>query len=126
MARLEKMSIGLIFVVGLITMATAIIRSVSLYFSSSAGQVSTTWLMLWAGIEGVVAMIGPEIPARYGPLSTILATRALWTVLPSLGGTARIGGKHSLGKARPIMNYVRYHLCSGPVLEIPTPVSYKF
>ncbi|PMB67176.1 hypothetical protein BM221_006838 [Beauveria bassiana] len=57
MARLEKMSIGLIFVVGLITMATAIIRSVSLYFSSSAGQVSTTWLMLWAGIEGVVGCL---------------------------------------------------------------------
>ncbi|KAM3519963.1 hypothetical protein NHJ13051_007151 [Beauveria bassiana] len=63
MARLEKMSIGLIFVVGLITMATAIIRSVSLYFSSSAGQVSTTWLMLWAGIEGVVAMIVGCLPS---------------------------------------------------------------
>ncbi|OAA52501.1 hypothetical protein BBO_00342 [Beauveria brongniartii RCEF 3172] len=57
MARLEKMSIGLIFVVGLITMATAIIRSVSLNSSSSSGQVSTTWLMLWAGIEGVVGCL---------------------------------------------------------------------
>ncbi|KAM3436122.1 hypothetical protein NHJ13734_005223 [Beauveria thailandica] len=63
MARLEKMSIGLIFVVGLITMATAIIRSVLLNSSSSSGQVSTTWLMLWAGIEGVVAVIVGCLPS---------------------------------------------------------------
>lgn len=55
-SRIEKISIGLIFAVGLITMATAIIRSVSLNSSSSTGQVSTTWLMLWAGIEGAVGM----------------------------------------------------------------------
>lgn len=53
-SRIEKISIGLVFAVGLITMATAIIRSVSLNSSSSTGQVSTTWLMLWAGIEGAV------------------------------------------------------------------------
>lgn len=42
----EKISIGLVFIVGIITMVTAIIRSVSLESSTSAGQVSTTWLML--------------------------------------------------------------------------------
>ena len=43
---LEKVSIGVIFAVGIITMITAIIRSVSLESSASGGQVSTTWLML--------------------------------------------------------------------------------
>jgi hypothetical protein len=77
---LEKISIGVIFAVGIITMITAIIRSVSLESSTSGGQVSTTWLMLvriaptysssratstdmfaqWAGIEGAV---GKEISA---------------------------------------------------------------
>ncbi|OAA70646.1 hypothetical protein ISF_02620 [Cordyceps fumosorosea ARSEF 2679] len=62
-SRVEKLSIGLIFAVGIITMATAIIRSVSLNSSSSTGQVSTTWLMLWAGIEGAVAIIVGCLPA---------------------------------------------------------------
>ena len=43
---LEKISIALVFMVGLLTMVTAIIRAVSLEASASAGQVSTTWLML--------------------------------------------------------------------------------
>lgn len=43
---LEKIGIGGIFAVGIITMVTAIIRSVSLDSSTSGGQVSTTWLML--------------------------------------------------------------------------------
>jgi hypothetical protein len=42
----EKISIGFVFAVGIITMVTAIIRSVSLESSSTSGQVSTTWLML--------------------------------------------------------------------------------
>ncbi|KAJ3485602.1 hypothetical protein NLG97_g6778 [Lecanicillium saksenae] len=62
-SRIEKISIGLVFAVGLITMATAIIRSVSLNSSSSTGQVSTTWLMLWAGIEGAVAIIVGCLPS---------------------------------------------------------------
>ncbi|ATY64360.1 hypothetical protein A9K55_004300 [Cordyceps militaris] len=62
-SRIEKISIGFIFAVGLITMATAIIRSVSLNSSSSTGQVSTTWLMLWAGIEGAVAIIVGCLPS---------------------------------------------------------------
>lgn len=81
-SRIEKFSIGLIFMVGLITMATAIIRSVTLNSSSSTGQVSTTWLMLvchlrlyhrdgkfadnisqWAGIEGAVAIIVGCLPS---------------------------------------------------------------
>ncbi|KND86517.1 hypothetical protein TOPH_08858 [Tolypocladium ophioglossoides CBS 100239] len=59
----EKISIGVVFVVGLITMVTAIIRSVSLKSSSSSGQVSTTWLMLWAAIEGAVAIIVGCLPS---------------------------------------------------------------
>ncbi|GJN75003.1 hypothetical protein PLICBS_009099 [Purpureocillium lilacinum] len=59
----EKISIGLVFIVGIITMVTAIIRSVSLESSTSAGQVSTTWLMLWAGIEGAVAIVVGCLPS---------------------------------------------------------------
>lgn len=46
MSLIEKISIGVVFMVGFITMITAIIRSVSLDSSVSGGQVSTTWLML--------------------------------------------------------------------------------
>ncbi|KAJ6440052.1 CFEM domain-containing protein [Purpureocillium lavendulum] len=60
---LEKISIGVVFVVGILTMVTAIIRSVSLESSTSAGQVSTTWLMLWAGIEGAVVFIRGRVVA---------------------------------------------------------------
>ncbi|KAK2599015.1 hypothetical protein QQS21_005549 [Conoideocrella luteorostrata] len=59
----EKISIGLVFTVGLLTMVTAIIRSVSLESSTDGGQVSTTWLMLWAGIEGAVAIIVGCLPS---------------------------------------------------------------
>jgi NhaP-type Na+/H+ or K+/H+ antiporter len=52
----EKFSIGVVFVVGIITMIFAVVRVVSLNSSVNGGQVSTTWLMLWAGIEGVVGM----------------------------------------------------------------------
>ncbi|TQV97832.1 CFEM domain-containing protein [Cordyceps javanica] len=62
-SRIEKISIGVVFAVGVITMVTAIIRSVSLNSSSSTGQVSTTWLMLWAGIEGAVAIIVGCLPS---------------------------------------------------------------
>jgi hypothetical protein len=43
---IEKISVGVVFIVGIITMITAIIRSVALESSVSGGQVSTTWLML--------------------------------------------------------------------------------
>lgn len=46
MSFIEKISVGVVFIVGIITMITAIIRSVSLDSSTSSGQVSTTWLML--------------------------------------------------------------------------------
>ncbi|QLI65189.1 uncharacterized protein G6M90_00g011960 [Metarhizium brunneum] len=59
----EKISIGVVFLVGILTMATAIIRSVSLESSVSSGQVSTTWLILWAGIEGAVAIIVGCLPS---------------------------------------------------------------
>lgn len=52
----EKFSIGIVFVVGIITMILAVVRVVSLNSSVNGGQVSTTWLLLWAGIEGVVGM----------------------------------------------------------------------
>ncbi|KAG8417174.1 hypothetical protein J3459_012570 [Metarhizium acridum] len=55
-SAVEKISIGVVFLVGIFTMVTAIIRSVSLESSVSSGQVSTTWLILWAGIEGAVGM----------------------------------------------------------------------
>lgn len=46
MSLVEKLSIGVVFAVGLITMVTAIIRSVTLESSSTSGQVSTTWLIM--------------------------------------------------------------------------------
>ena len=52
----EKFSVGVVFVVGIITMVFAIVRVVSLNSSVNGGQVSTTWLILWAGIEGAVGM----------------------------------------------------------------------
>ncbi|KAL7782207.1 hypothetical protein V8C37DRAFT_397960 [Trichoderma ceciliae] len=59
----EKISVGVIFAVGLITMVTAIIRSVTLESSASSGQVSTTWLIMWGAIEGAIAMIVGCLPA---------------------------------------------------------------
>lgn len=52
----EKLSIGVVFIVGIITMVFAVVRVVSLNSSVNGGQVSTQWLMLWAAIEGVVGM----------------------------------------------------------------------
>jgi divalent metal cation (Fe/Co/Zn/Cd) transporter len=52
----QKLSIGVVFIVGIITMVFAIVRVVSLNSSVNGGQVSTQWLMLWAGIEGLVGM----------------------------------------------------------------------
>lgn len=46
MSFVEKMSIVVIFLVGIVTMATAIIRSVSLESSNDGTSVSTTWLIL--------------------------------------------------------------------------------
>jgi len=63
LALVEKISVGIIFAVGIFTMITAIIRSVSLDSSASSGQVSTTWLMLWAAIEGAVAIVVGCLPS---------------------------------------------------------------
>ncbi|KAK0757885.1 hypothetical protein N5P37_009177 [Trichoderma harzianum] len=63
MSLVEKISIGVVFAVGLITMVTAIIRSVTLESSSTSGQVSTTWLIMWAAIEGAIAMIVGCLPS---------------------------------------------------------------
>ncbi|OBT90781.1 hypothetical protein VE02_00625 [Pseudogymnoascus sp. 03VT05] len=59
----QKISIGVVFIVGIITMVFAIVRVVSLNSSVNGGQVSTQWLMLWAGIEGVVAIIVGCLPS---------------------------------------------------------------
>ncbi|RDW65230.1 CFEM-containing protein [Coleophoma crateriformis] len=59
----EKLSLGTVFSVGLITMVVAIIRAVSLKANASGGQISAEWLILWAGIEGVVAILVGCLPA---------------------------------------------------------------
>ncbi len=59
----EKFSIGFVFLVGIITMVAAIIRSVSLYGSINGGQVSTTWLMFWAAVECGIAIIVGCLPS---------------------------------------------------------------
>jgi hypothetical protein len=51
---LEKLSVGVAFSVGIITMIFAIIRCVALDATAGGGQVSTTWLIFWATIEGFV------------------------------------------------------------------------
>lgn len=56
----EKFSVGIVFVVGIITMVFAIVRVVSLNSSVNGGQVSTTWLILWGGIEGSVGMCNTQ------------------------------------------------------------------
>ena len=50
----QKLSVGVVFIFGIITMVFAIVRVVSLDSSVANGQVSTTWLILWASIEGAV------------------------------------------------------------------------
>lgn len=58
----QKVSVGFVFMVGIITMILAIVRVVSLDTSTSVdghikatkGHVSPSWLVLWAGIEGAV------------------------------------------------------------------------
>ncbi|OBT70263.1 hypothetical protein VE03_00248 [Pseudogymnoascus sp. 23342-1-I1] len=60
---IEKLSIGVVFIVGIITMVFAIVRVISLNSSVNGGQVSTQWLMLWAGIEGAVAIIVGCLPS---------------------------------------------------------------
>ncbi|KFZ24021.1 hypothetical protein V502_01503 [Pseudogymnoascus sp. VKM F-4520 (FW-2644)] len=59
----QKLSIGVVFIVGIITMVFAIVRVISLNSSVNGGQVSTQWLMLWAGIEGAVAIIVGCLPS---------------------------------------------------------------
>ncbi|KFY24795.1 hypothetical protein V493_05029 [Pseudogymnoascus sp. VKM F-4281 (FW-2241)] len=59
----QKLSIGVVFIVGIITMVFAIVRVISLNSSVNGGQVSTQWLMLWGGIEGAVAIIVGCLPS---------------------------------------------------------------
>lgn len=57
--KTEKLSVGAVFIVGIIAMTCATIRVVSLNKSkdTNGAQLSTTWLILWAGIKGVVGML---------------------------------------------------------------------
>lgn len=65
----EKFSIAVIFMVGVVTMVCAIVRCVSLNSSVKGGQVSTTWLMLWAAIEGLVGTCAAVPRLSRAPLS---------------------------------------------------------
>lgn len=53
MSFVEKISIVIIFLVGIVTMATAIIRSISLESSNDGTSVSTTWLILVCSLAHV-------------------------------------------------------------------------
>jgi hypothetical protein len=55
----QKLSLGVVFTVGIITMIVAIVRVISLDSSKENGNVSATWLMLFAVIEGTVGMSPP-------------------------------------------------------------------
>jgi hypothetical protein len=59
---MEKVGLCLIFAVGIITMILAVVRAVSLNSSIDSGQIDTSWIMLWAAIEGLVGMCTP-LPA---------------------------------------------------------------
>lgn len=59
----EKLALGVVFTVGIITMIVAIVRTVSLDRTTSGGQVSTQWLIFWGAIEGMVAIIVGCLPA---------------------------------------------------------------
>lgn len=59
----EKLAVGVVFTVGLITMVFAIVRTVSLDSTTSGGQVSTEWLIFWGAIEGMVAIIVGCLPS---------------------------------------------------------------
>jgi len=50
----QKFSVGIVFTVGIITMVVAIVRVVSLDSATKDGNVSTTWLILFALIEATV------------------------------------------------------------------------
>lgn len=52
----QKLSVGVVFVVGTITMIFAVVRVVSLNSDTKNGEVSTSWLILWGAIEGAIGM----------------------------------------------------------------------
>jgi hypothetical protein len=59
----SKLGLSLIFLVGLLTITVAIIRCVSLDGSVEHGQVNTTWLILWAAVEGLCAITVGSLPS---------------------------------------------------------------
>jgi hypothetical protein len=60
----EKVGLCFVFAVGIITMVFAIVRAISLNSLNVGGQVDTTWLILWAAIEGAVGMCTPYLLPR--------------------------------------------------------------
>ncbi|KAE9363007.1 hypothetical protein N431DRAFT_390519 [Stipitochalara longipes BDJ] len=62
-SKVQKFSVGVVFTVGIITMIVAIIRVISLDSSKKNGDVSPTWLILFAVIEGTVALIVGCLPS---------------------------------------------------------------
>ncbi|OBT64935.1 hypothetical protein VE03_05618 [Pseudogymnoascus sp. 23342-1-I1] len=62
-SRVEKISVALVMCVGVITMVCAIVRASSLGVFASSGQIPISWLVLWASIEGLVAIIVNCLPA---------------------------------------------------------------
>lgn len=59
----QKLSVGVVFVVGTITMIFAVVRVVSLNSDTKNGEVSTSWLILWGAIEGAIAIIVGCLPS---------------------------------------------------------------
>jgi hypothetical protein len=113
----EKLSVGVVFIVGIITMVFAIVRVVSLNSSVNGGQVSTTWLILWAGIEGCVGMCDTQLPCncsrrplllkvdfqRYGvPYTNVIIQTAI-VVPPSLSSFA-VESKPPVSNTVPTMS----------------------
>jgi hypothetical protein len=52
--RMQKVAVGVVFSVGIITMICAIVRTSSLGVAANGGQIPMSWLVLWAAIEGLV------------------------------------------------------------------------
>jgi hypothetical protein len=58
----EKGSVGIAFTFGFITVTAAVVSAVSLNSAASQKKaIPTTWLILWASIEGLV---GTFLPVR--------------------------------------------------------------
>ncbi|KAG9242388.1 hypothetical protein BJ878DRAFT_425997 [Calycina marina] len=59
----EKIALVIIFSGGFFTIAFALVRTVSLEGTTTGGQVSTQWLILWGAIESMVSIIVGCLPS---------------------------------------------------------------